>query len=132
MTPMQKVADQLLVAFAAVVDLDQLHALVSNEPLDRLEAPDLTTWLVTLINCERDRRERDDRAADYPVADFVNYPAPQLVKATGAALAIAEAALFLGEPSIQQFARRLEELLFASMSESLLNFWTLFQEAMAT
>jgi hypothetical protein len=107
--------DELIDALCEVEDLDQLHELLSNDHTDRFAAPEFTAWLVELVNAERRRRETDEQETDYPMHVFWMWPANRLYQATVLALVTVEAALIVGEPTIQQFALRLSQVMVGSM-----------------
>ncbi len=105
------VTDGLIDTLADVLDLDQLHTLVSNDYTDRYSSPLFNSWLVELLNTERRRRQSGEVATDYPMHVFSEWPPSYLVQATTLSLVMVEAAVLEGEPTIVAFTFKLCELL---------------------
>lgn len=112
--------DELIDALCEVSDLDGLHALLSNDTTDRLSSPQFSAWLVELVNAERNARDSEETTTEYPMHDFSVWPPAYLYQATALTLCIVEAALAIGEPTIQQFAIRLHAVMVGSMGLQML------------
>jgi hypothetical protein len=113
-------ADELIDALHGVTDLDRLHAHLINDATDKFSSPQFSTWLLELVNAERAAREAAEGFGDYPLYEFSTWPPAYLYQAVALTLAIAEAAIIQGEPTILQFCLRLQQLLVGSLGKAFL------------
>jgi hypothetical protein len=119
--PKATAVDELIEALQDVLNLDELHQLVSNEHTDRYSSPVISNFLRGLLREERERRQAGVEAFDYTLYEFSTWRPTYLVQATTLTLSFVEAATIVGEPTILQFMLRLHQVLCGSMAVALLH-----------